>query len=123
VRAYLFFLFIHIFLTALIFVSCILSYHRIEYTTVKYDIEVFTNYKSVIFLLYLCVIFFLNIFTLYFLTIAKHSKDATKSPPTVKEKSLVVFCNRNSIIFCTCKGVKYHGTLYLQNYINKESII
>jgi len=47
-------------------------------------------------------------------TVAKPSKDAVNNPPIVKVKTLLPLCNKNNINFCTCKGTKYHGMLYLQ---------
>jgi len=46
--------------------------------------------------------------------VAKHSKDATNNPPTLRPKLLLPLCSRNIISFCTDKGVIYQWTSYLK---------
>jgi len=58
-------------------------------------------------------ILFIYVFEQQNFTEAKPSKDAVNNPLILKVKTLLPLCNKNSINFCTCKGAKYHGMLYL----------
>lgn len=58
-----------------------------------------------------------------FLTVAAVSNDPTNIPPQLSWKAFLFFCNRNSIIFCTCKGARYHWMLYLRITHTRDKLI
>jgi len=90
---------------------------------VKYDTAAFVScnklclflfcYKRILFYFYSVLkekyIFTISWYIKYiFCTVAKHSKDATNNPPTLRPKLLLPLWSRNIISLCIDKGVIYH---------------
>lgn len=81
----------------------------------KYDMAVLNNCnKGLYFVFSIKNIFRLTYKLIHmFLTVAAPSNDPTNIPATFKLNALVLLCNRNNIIFCTCNGATYHWISYL----------
>lgn len=66
-----------------------------------------------LYLLFLKYVMFIIKITHVFFTVVAPSIDPTNNPAISILNALLLLCNRNSIIFCICKGATYHGLSYL----------